>query len=533
MDAEFDREDGRITSGKHISYWLDSLRNITVFGELQEDDETDVVIVGAGLAGLSVAYNVAMEGLDVVVIEDGMIGSGETGRTSAHLSSALDDRFSHLKKVFGIEKTRIIAGSHKEAIDFIEKTINKELIDCDFLRLNGYLFLHPTDDPETLKQEAEAAREAGMQISELPTVPNLITDEGPCIEFFNQAQFHPMKYLNGLAKAIVEHGGKIYTGTHAAEIDHTGIKTSKGLKVSAKHIVVATNPPVTEKLSIPMRQIPFRTYVIGALIKKDLIPPALWWDTGNYDINTSNPPYHYVRLQKFDETHDLLICGGEDHMVADESTESVPEENRYAILEDWTRKRFPIENVIYTWSGQVMEPADSMAYIGRSPFGKNNMYIITGDSGHGMTHCTIAGILIKDLITGKENKWEKIYSPSRFSVKETGMFFQMLKEDMMGVLKKWFYRDNVELSSIRRGEADIVKMEGQKCGVYHDEDDHYHIVSTVCTHMKCMVMWNNDEKSWDCPCHGSRFTYDGVVITGPANSDLESYTYKRKGHLQE
>jgi nitrite reductase/ring-hydroxylating ferredoxin subunit len=216
-------------------------------------------------------------------------------------------------------------------------------------------------------------------------------------------------------------------------------------------------------------------------------------------------------------------------MVADSSTEDVPEENRYSILEDWTRRRFPIDLVVYQWSGQVMEPTDSMAYIGKSPFGKDNIYIVTGDSGHGMTHCTIGGILIRDLILGRDNPWEKIYNPSRFSIKETGMFFQLLKEDMVSVLKKWFHKEDTEISSILPGTAAIVKLEGEKCGVFRDEKGELHIVSTSCTHLRCMVIWNNDEKSWDCPCHGSRFTYDGKVITGPANSDLNSYTH----NLQE
>ncbi|MGE5425230.1 MAG: FAD-dependent oxidoreductase [Syntrophothermus sp.] len=526
MKEGYNHVSGKMTSGKNISYWLESVPSVPVFDELKENLEADVVIVGAGLGGLSVAYNLVLEGLKVVVVEDGGIGSGETGRTTAHLASALDDRFYTLQDHFGKEKTRIIAESHKAAIDFIEKTVQKEKISCDFYRVNGYLFLHPTDDEKNLKKEFKAAKEAGMDVVELPRVPNLLTDEGKCLQFSNQAQFHPMKYLNALAEVIVRNGGKIFTNTHASEIDHNGITSQTGYKVHARHIVIATNPPVTETVNIPMRQLPYRTYVIGAFIKNDTLPKALWWDTGNYEISSSNPPYHYVRLQNYDDHYDLLISGGEDHMVADKSTEDVPEENRYSILEDWTQRRFPIEKVVYRWSGQVMEPTDSMAYIGRSPFGKDNMYIVTGDSGHGMTHCTIAGMLIRDLIMGRENPWEKIYNPSRFSIKETGMFFQLLKDDLRAVLKKWFYKDNREISSISPGEAAIIKIEGEKCGVYRDEENHLHIVSTSCTHMRCMIMWNNDEKSWDCPCHGSRFTYDGKVITGPANSDLDNYTHK-------
>jgi nitrite reductase/ring-hydroxylating ferredoxin subunit len=177
---------------------------------------------------------------------------------------------------------------------------------------------------------------------------------------------------------------------------------------------------------------------------------------------------------------------------------------------------------------RVLVPMDALAYIGRNPWDKDNVYIVTGDCGIGMTHCTIAGILITDLITGKENKWTKLYNPYRFTLKASGPFFKILKDDLVSVLKKWFYNDTVELSEIKNGQAKIVELEGQKCGAFRDANGHLHIVSAECTHLKCMVVWNNDEQSWDCPCHGSRFTYMGKVINGPAIDDLPAYSVPHK-----
>lgn len=516
--------DAGITAGKNISYWTDTTTP-SKKNPLKENLETEVVIIGGGLAGLSVAYCLIQSGKSIVLVEDGFIGSGETGRTTAHLVTALDDRYYDLERTFGDEKTKLIAESHITAINFVERTIHKENIDCGFERVNGYLFRHPSDHKDALKLELKAALNAGVEIKEVDAAPGLLqTEQALC--FLNQAQFHPLKYLDGLCKAIEKKGGKIFTGTHASKINHEGITTEAGFTVKAKHVVVATNSPVNNIYTTFEKQYAYRTYVIGALVKKDLLPKALWWDTGDFKSNSKVPPYHYTRVHPYNEQYDLLICGGEDHPTADTSKTKVIEEDRYELVEAWARKYFPIGEVVYRWSGQVLEPMDGIAFIGRNPFDHDNVYIITGDSGNGMTHCPFAGLLISDLINGKDNKWEKLYSPLRFTVKKSTAEMKLLFDDLVNVLKKWFYTGCVELSSIKNGEAGIVKLDGKKCGAYRDESGKLYLVSADCTHLKCMVLWNNDEKSWDCPCHGSRFTYKGNVINGPANFDLPAYSGK-------
>jgi glycine/D-amino acid oxidase-like deaminating enzyme/nitrite reductase/ring-hydroxylating ferredoxin subunit len=513
-------ESGKLSAGKNIPCWFEPEIHTNLFPELNCDLETDVVIVGGGLAGLTTAYCLIQTGKKIILIEDGFIGSGETGRTTAQIVTALDDRYFNMEKIFGKENTALIAESHKTAIEFIEKTVQKEKIDCDFKRINGYLFLHDSDEEESLKKELNALHRSGLEAHLLDDTPGMLVKE-KCILYPNQAQFQPMKYLMGLCRAIEKKGGKIFTNTHATEIDTHGIKSGKGFTIKADHVVVATNAPVNDKYAMILKQWAYRSYVIGALIKKNSLPQALWWDTGDHE-KTGSAPYHYVRLHSYNDDYDLLISGGEDHLAG--QALEISEEERYAILEKWTRERFPIQEVVSKWSGEVLVPMDSIAFIGRNRFDKDNVYIITGDSGIGMTYCTIGGILITDLINDLKNKWEDIYKPSRFTLPASMPFFRMLKEDIIAVLKKWFYTDSVELSTIRENEASIVNLDGKKCGAYRDSRGQLFLVSAECTHLKCMVTWNNDEKSWDCPCHGSRFTFSGKVINGPANEDLPSFT---------
>ncbi len=510
-----------ITSGSHSSYWIESVEPLT-FRKLEENIQVDVVIVGGGIAGVSTAYCLMRSGKKVAIIEDGFIGSGETGRTTAHLVSALDDRFYELERIWGEEKTKLIAQSHKEAIDFIEETVKREKIECDFERIDGFLFLHESDEVDSLIKEWKAAQKVGLEVEQLDKIPVVKNYNGPCLRFGKQAQFHPLKYMKALCELIEAGGGSIYTGTHAKLITEEGVTSDQGFKVSAKHVVVATNTPVNNWVSLHLKQYPYRSYVIGAKIKKDSIPTYLWWDTGDFSMNKDIPPYHYVRTQKYNEEFDLLMIGGEDHPTGLADIEDKPEEERYAALENWAKKHFDTREIVYRWSGQVLETMDSIAFIGKNPHDKDNVYVITGDSGNGMTHATIAGQLITDLIHGKENKYAHIYDPSRFKLlKAGGVFFKELVAGFKNYLKakKKDGKEN-DIRTIKRNEGKIVEIEGKKFGVYCDEQDQLHYVNAMCTHLKCVVRWNNDEKSWDCPCHGSRFSFEGKVMNGPANDPL-------------
>lgn len=514
-------EDEKVTSGVNISYWLDRNAGGLEFEPLKKNIETDVVIIGGGITGLSIAYCLCLTGKKVAVVEDGYIASGESGRTSAHLVNALDDRYYTLLNLYGEEKSKLIAESHTKAIEFIKTTSELEKIDCDFKYVDGYLFLHPSDSEDSLDKEFEAVKKSGIDAAHLDHTPGIKKNVGSSIKFRRQAQFDPVKYLKGLCTAIKKYGGEIYTSTHAKKVEDDGIITDKNFKVTAKDIVIATNATI-DKVTLYVKLYPFRTYIIGATVPKDSVPEALWWDTGDFNANSQIPPYHYIRRVDYDSRFDLLIIGGEDHHVGLAEDEYLPEENRYEVLENWAREHFDLVEIVYKWSGQIMEPMDSLAYIGRAPMEKNNVYMATGDSGNGLTHGTIAGMLISDLINGVENPWREIYKPSRFKLKASGIMFKEFVGEFLTYLKhKPSGEKTTELHKLEKGTGNIFSEEGKRIGIYRDENDCLHVVSSECMHMGCIVKWNNDEKTWDCPCHGSRYSYDGKVMNGPANKNLE------------
>ncbi len=536
--SPFDRK----TSGSKESSWYDEIPQPIKFDKLKRNISSsellDVAIVGGGIAGLSTAYLLSKSGKKVILFEDGYIGSGETGRTTAHITHALDDRYYNLEKLHGKEGAHIAAESHTAAINMLEAIVNEEKIDCDFEKLDGFLFLDSTDTKESLDDELEATHRAGIKSTEIISkVSNLSFDTGPCILFPNQAQFHPLKYLKGLSEAILCYGGKIYTETHVQDILLPNeIKTSDGYTAFAKNIVIATNAPIIDKVSkIYEKQQAYRTYVIGARIKKDKVPHALYWDTGNQNSENTVAPYHYVRVQRNgedDSKYDLLIVGGEDHLTGN-ITEDKDLQQRYTNLESWTRNRFPIDDIEFRWSGQVLEPKDGIAFIGHNPSDdkKKNVFIATGDSGNGITHGTIAGIILTDLILGKTNTWVSLYNPSRSprekldnsqgskNKKKNGNTNNNKKESSLSNNK-----DN-RLKKTSLQDLDIeqgIVQEEEKIAAYKDSNNKLHRYSAVSTHLDCTVVRNNSEKSFDCPCHGSRFSaITGEVINGPANNKLD------------
>ncbi|MCU7494814.1 MAG: FAD-dependent oxidoreductase [Ignavibacteria bacterium] len=528
LTKETEAPSSRKTSGRTLSYWVDSVKPAP-FGKLDRNLKVDVVIVGAGISGLTTAYLLSREGKNVAVVEDGNIGSGESGRTTAHISNALDDRYSYITEILGMDKARMAAESHSQAIHIIEDIVQRENIDCDFERLKGYLFLHPSDNKKTLDDELNATQQLSIRTEMIEGVPGIPMETGPCLMFPDQATFNPIKYLDGLAAAIVRNEGKIFTNTRASKIDDSGILSENGFSIKADFIVVATNSPVNDKFAIHTKQAPYRTYVIAGLIKKGTLPHALWWDTGDQNSIWTNDPYHYVRLQNYNDEYELLIAGGEDHKTGQPNEEGLQEEDRYNNLIKWTYERFPVESIEYKWSGQVMEPVDAMAFIGKNPMDSDNVFIATGDSGNGMTHGTIAGILITDLIIGRHNPWEELYDPSRKTMKTAGDF---IKENLNVAKQFKEYLTPGDVDSVKDlgpGQGAIIRSGLTKAAVYKDDEGKLFAYSAVCPHLKCILEWNGEEKTFDCPCHGSRFTCFGKVVNGPAPHDLEEIGITENG----
>jgi glycine/D-amino acid oxidase-like deaminating enzyme/nitrite reductase/ring-hydroxylating ferredoxin subunit len=488
------------------------------FAPLGKDLEVDVCIVGAGIAGLTTAYELLRAGRSVAVIEDGEIGSGMTQRTSAHLSGILDDRFSELERLRGAEAARRAADSHRAAVDRIEAIVRAEALDCGFKRVDAYLFAGNAD-PAALDHEAAAARRAGVTLEKIPAVPLACGlpgtfngfDSGPALRFPGQAQFHPLRYLAGLARAVERRGGFIFARTHADSIQggpEAHVQCGKH-SVRAGSIVVATNVPVNNLLALHLKLAAYMTYVVALPVKKGSIPAALYWDMED--------PYHYVRIEEGEDS-DTLIVGGEDHRTG--QAEDEPE--RHGRLEAWARKRFPVLNAPgeYRWGGQVMETVDGLAYIGRNPLDKENVYVATGDSGMGLTHGTIAGILLTDLIQEKKNPWSELYDPSRVPLEATAEFVPEMLQTQAGY-KDWVTGGDVDSArEIPAGSGAVLRRGMAKVAAYRDEGGKLHECSAVCPHLGCIVDWNDAEKTWDCPCHGSRFEARGKVLNGPANTGL-------------
>ena len=483
---------------------------------LTEHVTTDICVVGAGIAGLTVAYQLAKGGKRVVVLDKEQVGSGETGRTTAHLANAIDDRYAVLERAVGEESSRLAAESHTAAIDAIERIVRTEGIDCDFRRLDGYLFCAEGDSPELLSEELEAARRAGVKgVALESSTPVRGWDSGPALRFPAQGRFHILRYLAGVADAIERAGGVIHGGSKVEKIEGGSpamVTTDRGMTVAADDVVVCTNGSISDMMVTHMKQAPYRTFVVAFRVPKGSVPDALYWDTAD--------PYHYVRIQELDSASDALIVGGEDHKTAHEDDAG----DRFECLEEWTRTRFPIAGGrLYQWSGQVLEPHDYLAFIGKNPDGAEHVWMASGDSGMGMTHGTIAGLLLGDLLRGKEHRWAKLYDPKRVTLHHTELA-TMAKENADVAVQFADYVTPGQVSdvdSIPKGEGRVIRRGVHKIAAYRDEKGALHECSAVCTHLKCIVDWNTAEKSWDCPCHGSRFDALGKVLNGPATADLE------------
>ena len=500
-------------AGKTVSLWQ-ATSHAPLYQPLRESLRTGVCVVGAGVAGLSVAWELARRGHDVVVIDDGGIGEGVTARTTAHLSNGLDDRYFRLARWHGSEGARMAAASHSAAIDFIERTVSANSIECDFERVPGYLAAATASDEATLAHECAAAREAGLDVALMEDPGIAARGLGPVLRFARQAQVHPLRYLYGVADAAVRSRVRIHTWTHASEI-HGGssahVVCGDGSRVHASAVVVATNTPVNDRLALHTKQAAYRTFVIAVRVAADAFAPCLLWDTAD--------PYHYARLWRDrDAQQTWLLVGGEDHRTGQPGDSN----ERFAALHRWMQERLGIDAAVdHAWSGQIEEPNDGLGFIGRNPTGEPNVFVVTGDSGNGLTHASLGALLIADLIEGRENPWETLYSPSRKTLRAAGAF---VRENASTALQ---YRELLtggeidDVEAIAAGRGAIVRRGLHKWAAFRDSLGTLHVRSAICTHLGCVVSWNALEGTWDCGCHGSRFdAIDGHPVNGPANRPL-------------
>jgi glycine/D-amino acid oxidase-like deaminating enzyme/nitrite reductase/ring-hydroxylating ferredoxin subunit len=474
--------------------------------------QTDVLIIGAGIAGLATAYELVRQGRQVMIVDRGRFGQGMTARTTAHLAFELDDYFHELIKAQGEEAARLWYQSQSAAVDLFERISREEAINCDFARIDGLLMASDESDIEYLNQELEAARRAGFADAEMLAAGKVPGQQLPAIRFPRQARFHPMKFLKGLVDALQSRGASLYENIEVSGLDEdqgfVNATTSSGATIRARQVVVATNAPFHLRIPIHTKQAPYRTFAIAAPIPKGQAADVLLWDT-------IEPGYHYVRLQPGDDC-DMLIVGGEDHKsgTIDDGNE------RIGRLEAWARDRWSgLGDLAYAWSGQVYEPADFVGFIGQSPQ-HTEVYLVSGDSGQGMTSGGVAALILSDLMNGRANAWAEIYEPSR---KMHHGVLEYLKENVEAA-RHWIELlgpgEVASIGDLGSGEGALLKIEGKPVAAYRDEAGELHMRSAICTHAGCTVHWNSFERCWDCPCHGSQFSIDGEVLVGPAAKPL-------------
>jgi glycine/D-amino acid oxidase-like deaminating enzyme/nitrite reductase/ring-hydroxylating ferredoxin subunit len=492
---------------------------------LLETIRVDACVIGAGIAGLMTAYQLAADGARVAVIEDGRIGEGMTSHTTAHLTCALDDRYFQLARLHGQEGARLAAASHAAAIDALERIVRNEGIACGFERLTGYLFT-PEATAATSSSSSASSRRRTPRDSSASVASTPRQEPRARSDAVSRSRTRRNATRCGCSTASPPPSSawaaRIHCGTHAASVkDGTPVTvtTARGHTIEANDVVVATNVPVNDLLAIHTKQAPYTTYVVA--VEAPASEMALWWDTREEGGGESGDvPYHYVRLHR-EGDEAFLIVGGEDH----KSGQADDGISRYDALEQWARERWSgLGEVRYRWAGQVMEPIDGLAYIGRNP-GDEHVYVVTGDSGNGMTHGAIAGLLIADLVAGRANPWTSLYDPSRKPVVAAADF---VKENL-NVAAQYVkdYAGPADLDdpeALARGQGGVVRRGVARHAVYRDDAGTLHEFTAVCPHLGCVVHWNPAARTFDCPCHGSRFDARGRVINGPANRDLERVT---------
>lgn len=474
------------------------------FDALRGDAHADVVIVGAGITGLTAALLLAEKGRRVVVVEKETIASGETGNTTAHLTVALDARYHYVQRHYSKEEAKLVAAAGRASLDKIAELVRRFSIDCHFRRVNGYLYTEKRKYVAELKNEAAAAREAGLDAQWTSEVPLPFETRGAVL-WPDQAQFHPREYLAGLATHAAAAGARIYERTFATKIGKGVVETEEG-RITADAVFMATNVPIHGFTHVLAKAAAYRTYAM-AFHEKGSYPEGLFWDTAD--------PYHYTRWQETD-AGTFLIVGGEDHRVGEDDDTAA----RFERLGTYARQSFgahPLRH--HQWSGQVIEPHGGLPFIG----GADGQYISTGYSGQGLTFGTAGAMLVTDLILGVENPWADLFDPARHRPHVTTKEF--ITENLHFPAHLIADRLNVDVQArsaeeVHPGEGKIIKVDGKKIAAFRDESGALHCLSPVCPHMKCDVAWNDAERTWDCPCHGSRFTTTGEVLNGPAIAPL-------------
>lgn len=497
--------------GSCTSLWQDLVAPYQPVNTPDFNNIYDVIIVGGGITGITTALLLQQAGKKCIVLEANNLCFGTTGGTTAHLNTLLDTPYNTIAKNFNKDKAKLVARSVREAIALIKHHVSAYNIDCSFEEAEAFLYAQEPKQEKELEEIRQAATDAGVDAVYDPQLPLPFTFT-KAIRVPGQAKFIPTRYVHALATKLEEAGGVIVQQcrvTGAQENETITVDTSLG-EVKGHALIYATHIPPAVNL-LHLRCVPYRSYAMAVTLTGDVpYPTGLFYDM--YD------PYHYYRTQEVDG-QPYLIVGGYDHKTAHEENT----EHHFLQLEAHVRGTFKVRDVVYKWSSQYFEPADGLPYIGALPGHSGKIYVATGYGGNGMTYSHVAAMLLKNIILDEESPYPDLYNPNR--IKPVAGFVNFIKHNADVVKQfagKWFpHEDLEELAALAAGEEKVVVVGNQKIALYKDDDGHLHAVDPICTHLKCEVKWNRAERSWDCPCHGARYSFDGKVLTGPADRDLE------------
>lgn len=502
-------------------YWIDDTQ-LPHFESLSNDIQVDVAIVGGGITGITAAYLLKKAGKKVSILEKGTCADIYTGHTTAHLTCVTDTFLTDLVKNFGKDHAQAVWDAGHAAIDQIESIVTQEKIDCEFARVSGFLHSQinggTKDERKQLKEQESQALNLGFAAGYKEKIPFY---QLPGTEFPNQAKFHPRKYARALLEKIRGNGCHIFEQTMVEEITEKPLALKAGKhKVTCDYVLIATHVPLMGKTGLVSATLlqtkiyPYTSYALGARVPKNTIPEALYWDTSE--------PYFYLRVDPKPD-FDYIIFGGADHKTGQtENTES-----SFNDLEKVFKKLVPGAQIDHRWSGQVIESMDGLPYIGETA---ENQFVGTGFSGNGMTLGTLTAMMAFDKITDGKNPWEELFDPNRKKLKGGAWDYLKENKDYPYYLAKTRMQsaEGTKVETLKPGEGRILELNGKKVAASRAVGGELHYCSAVCTHMGCLVEWNGAEKSWDCPCHGSRFAATGELLAGPAETPLEVVHPKSK-----
>lgn len=494
------------------SYWIESTKNmIGEYPALSEDTKADIVIVGGGIAGITCAYLLGKEGLSVAVIEADRIAHGTTGHTTAKVTSQHGLIYHKLIGQLGLEKARQYAEANESAIKEISTLVDTLKIDCSLTTESAYVFTESDEFIREIQDETDAASQLGINAAYVDTLPLPFTIKG-AVRFDGQAQFHPLKYTFSLAQAFTDSGGKIYEKTRVTELNYDNgysVVTAQGHKIASENVIIASHYPFYNKHGMYFTRIyQDRSYVM-AIKAGEPYPGGMY-------INAEKPT-RSLRCHKSGSEELILVSGAHHKSGQCENTWE-----KYGELFDFVSPFFSVNEILYRWSTQDCMTLDNLPYVGNFTDDTPNLYITTGFGKWGMTNSMVSGMLLRDLILKGDNPWKEAYSPSRETKAASAINFvtenlNVAKNLISGKLESHAKEEDIELAP---GEGKVVELDGKRAGAYRSEEGILYIVNTTCTHMGCELNWNTAERTWDCPCHGSRFSYDGKIIEGPAVKEL-------------